>query len=133
MKKYQEWIEKNYPTSTIARLQCKKACERMIKEFPELKLQMGLVSVDEPYGLPPTKTEHYWCITKSNEIIDPTAHQYPTHILQYDPVDESRGNPTGKCPNCGNICYNGRYVCSNECEIEYQNYLSRCCSSINSN
>lgn len=34
------------------------------------------------------------------------------------------GLPTGKCPNCGNFCYEGNYLCSGKCTKEYMTYLN---------
>jgi len=122
--KYVLWVEMNYPSSQSAYLQCAEATERMVEEFPELKRVRGLASVKEPYDLPPTKTPHWWCVTPDGTIIDPTAHQYPTEIESYEEADESKGPPTGKCPNCGSLCYEGNYLCSDKCNDEYMAYLN---------
>ena len=121
---YNLWIENNYPTSESARLQCAEATLKMVEEFPELTRVRGLASVLEPFGLPPSQTPHWWCVTSVGSIVDPTGHQYPTHIISYEEADESRGAPTGKCPNCGSLCYEGKYLCSEKCDIEYMNYLN---------
>jgi hypothetical protein len=34
------------------------------------------------------------------------------------------GLPTGKCPNCGNMCYNHDQMCSKRCEVSYMAYLN---------
>lgn len=31
---------------------------------------------------------------------------------------------TGKCPNCGGLCYNGKTLCSDKCEKSYIAYLN---------
>jgi len=31
--------------------------------------------------------------------------------------------PTGKCPNCGEYCYDGGDCCSERCHKEYVSYL----------
>lgn len=121
---YQEWISINFPTPQSARKMCSEATEKMIDEFPELVRVRGLAHVKEPYGLPPTRTPHWWCKDKHGNIIDPTSHQYPTSILKYEPVDNSKGEPSGKCPNCGNLCYEGSYICSDACEKEYIDYVN---------
>ena len=118
-KNYQDWINQHYPTSLSTRLKCKVISHRMVTEFPELKVVRGQIEVEEPCGLPPTKTQHWWCISPEGEVIDPTSHQYPTRILTYQPVDESKGEPTGKCMNCGDICYNGSQFCKRKCELEF--------------
>jgi len=121
---YSCWISENYPTPQSARLQCAEATENMVGVFKELKRVRGLASVAEPYDLPPTRTPHWWCVTPEGTIIDPTAHQYPTEILTYSEADESKGPPTGKCPNCGGLCYEGNYLCSKKCDKEYMAYLN---------
>lgn len=35
-----------------------------------------------------------------------------------------RGLPTGKCPNCGSMCYEGDMMCSEVCNTEYLEYLN---------
>lgn len=112
---YVSWISDNYPTSWSATLQCDKATKRMVEQFPELKRVRGMAHVKEPHGLPPTKTPHWWLVTPDNEIVDPVAHQYLLGIVKYVPADESQGPPTGKCLNCGNLCYKKKDVCSKTC------------------
>jgi len=121
---YNLWIKENYPTSQLARLNCSEATKKMVKIFSELKRVRGLASVEEPWGLPPTRTPHWWCVTPEGTVIDPTAHQYPTRILDYSEADESKGPPTGKCPNCGDLCYQSEYTCSEKCHQEYLKYLN---------
>jgi len=124
MTKYQDWISLKYPTSFSAKTQCAEATLAMVEEFPELIRVRGLAHVEEPYELPPTRTPHWWCETPEGFIVDPTGHQYPTQILKYDPVDEAKGEPTGKCPNCGDLCYESQYLCSSSCEKAYMDYLN---------
>lgn len=123
-KSYQDWIDLHYPTSLSARLKCKVIAHRMATLFPELKVVRGQVSVEEPYGLPSTKTQHWWCVTPEGKVVDPTAHQYPTSVLAYRPLDESKGEPTGKCMNCGGICYEHRTLCSKACEIAFSGSIA---------
>jgi len=125
MEKYTKWIQKNYSTALLAKTQCSEATVKMSKEFSELKRVRGQILVEEPYGLPATRTTHWWLETPENKIIDPTGHQYPTRIIKYIPVDESKGEPSGKCPNCGDLCYNGEYFCSKICNKAYLEYLNK--------
>lgn len=121
---YQKWIVSNYPTPESAKTACAEATRKMVDCFPELSRVRGMISVFEPFGLPASKTTHWWCVDSAGEIVDPTAHQYPTHILNYSPIDETKGEPTGKCPNCGDLCYNGDYLCTSKCERDYMAYLN---------
>lgn len=121
---YDLWIQDHYPSALSAYLKCEEATKEMVDTFPELSRVRGLATVEEPHGLPPTRTPHWWCVSSDGIIIDPTSHQYPTKILSYEEADESRGSPTGKCPNCGGLSYGGEYLCSEKCQKEYLNYLN---------
>lgn len=123
MSKYQDWIERCYPTSDSAKCECEEGTKLMSTCFPELTVVRGQISVEEPYGLPPTKTTHWWCVTPDGKVVDPTGHQYPTKILLYEPVDDTKEEPTGKCMNCGDICYKGNNLCSEECKSEFMGGL----------
>jgi len=120
---YQQWIDTYYPTPISARLQCEQATEKMVKDFPNLKRIRGLALVKEPYGLSPTKTPHWWCQDEKNNIVDPTGHQYPTYIIDYQPIDGALGIPSGKCMDCGGIACNNRNFCSDNCEEKYIKYF----------
>ncbi len=39
--------------------------------------------------------------------------------------DLPNGLPTGKCPNCGNMCYNDEFTCSKSCETSYMRYINK--------
>lgn len=121
---YDLWILEHYPDGNSAYLKCAEATEKMVETFPELKRVRGLASVEEPYNMPPTRTPHWWCVAPDGAIVDPTEHQYPTKIISYEESDETRGPPTGKCPNCGCLCYEGSYLCSDRCSDEYMAYLN---------
>jgi hypothetical protein len=45
-------------------------------------------------------------------------------VVGYFPRDESEPEPTGKCPNCGDLCYNGQTCCSDACHSAYVAYCS---------
>jgi hypothetical protein len=116
---YVEWLHSHgYGCGMSVQTKCKEVCEEMLKSFPDLILCRGLAWVEEPHGLPPTKTPHWWLQEQDGTIVDPTAHQYPTKIIKYEWVDPDKGEPTGKCPNCGSLRYD-EYFCSKDCEIEY--------------
>ena len=123
--RYENWITINYPTKCSAYLQCEQATKKMTIEFPELKRVRGLISVEELYGFPPTKTPHWWCKTDSGNIVDPTSHQYPTRIIDYQEVNENEGSPTGKCLDCGDLCYRGKNFCCNGCERAFVKDLNK--------
>jgi len=122
--KYKEWIYSNYPTPQSVRVKCVEVVKEMVEVFPELKRVRGQVAVEEPLGLLPTNTPHCWCEDPNGTIVDPTSHQFPLRVLDYFPVDESQGNPTGKCPNCGHLCYKGDYLCTEKCTEDYMKYLN---------
>lgn len=102
--------------------QCEMLTQRMIEAFPELTRMRGHVhlighhATGHPQGYP-----HWWCVTDDGDILDPTAQQFP-FPLTYVPWDEAQPEPTGKCPNCGGYCFEGKYLCSEHCAIKYEAY-----------
>ena len=54
---------------------CKEYSEQLCKEDPTLKLVRGF------YFCPIWNKEeqHWWCVNEQNEIIDPTARQFPSN------------------------------------------------------
>lgn len=118
---YQAWIAEHYPTSISALGNCSSATRKMVAAFPELKRCRGHYYC---YAWGPR--EHWWCETAEGEVVDPTAKQFPSLGLgHYEPLDESLPQPTGKCPNCGEYCYDGKSLCSEECEVSYLAYLNQ--------
>ena len=78
----------------------------MIKQFPELKLIRG-----HYFCMVWGERMHWWLQTLADDIIDPTVIQFPTKGNGvYEPWDETQKQPTGKCPNCGEYCYDGVHV-----------------------
>ena len=119
MNKYQKWI-KDYVRNNPVYGQCEVACDAMKLEFPELELIRGHYYC-AVWGV----REHWWLLTSSGDIIDPTASQFPSGgIGYYEPWDEDAEEPTGMCPNCGGYCYGWRSLCSEECERSYLAYLN---------
>lgn len=101
--------------------QCGVATQRLVKDHPELeRVRGGVVLFTGNFA------HHWWCITPDGTIIDPTAAQF-TGIVSYHPRDESQPAPTGKCPNCGEYCYDDNDFCSKRCERSYLAYLNGCC------
>lgn len=114
---YKKWIETNIKNDGFG--QCKEATLQMKEFFPELTRIRG------HYYCPIWgEREHWWLTTPQGEIVDPTAAQFPSKgIGHYEPWNESQQEPTGKCPNCGKYCYNGKTTCSDKCFEEYKFYL----------
>lgn len=116
---YQEWID-NYKGATYRK--CVSVTKEMQEAFPELDRVRGhvhLMFIDEPQP-------HWWLTTTEGDIVDPTSGQWSRDgvaPMSYEPWDESKSEPTGKCPNCGNYCYDGNYLCCEQCEQEYRAYL----------
>ena len=107
--KYIVYMDNLALTERTAYGQCERVCRAMIGEFPELILCRGHYW-DFAWGA----REHWWIETaagESGEIIDPTAVQFPSKGAGiYEPLDQDAPVPTGKCPNCGEYCYNGEHV-----------------------
>lgn len=114
--KYAEWIVANVP-DPVGR--CVEATAAMVAAFPELKRVRGHV-----YNVVWGEREHWWAVTPDGSVVDPTAGQFPNGISYYEPWDESVPEPTGKCPNCGGYCFDGKYCCSDACEASYVAYCN---------
>jgi hypothetical protein len=107
------WIENNNPY-----LKCREATDLMKGTFSELRRIRGHVLTE--HG----ERSHWWLVDEENNIIDPTKSQFKL-VAGYVPWDGSQPEPTGKCPNCGGLCYNYHTLCSDKCEIEYKAYVSK--------
>lgn len=116
---YLAWILANYPTKLSALAQCQTATLKMVEAFPELLRERGHVTLLGEEGT----RAHWWCHTSVGIIIDPTAHQWDAAITSYEkfvpcPI---RGEPIGKCMNCGELCWSkdpdaSQHACCKECE-----------------
>lgn len=113
---YRAWID-NINVDVTNR--CAEYTLQMQAAFPEL------IRVRGHYYHPLLGARpHWWLKTPSGEIVDPTARQFFTGG-NYDEWDESEPEPTGKCVNCGEFCYDGRSMCSNECSRSYIEFLTK--------
>ena len=101
---------------------CQDAVAVLVILCPELTAVRGTVVMTDPPDGDRRPWTHWWAVTGFGDIVDPTAEQFPSPI-EYTPVDESKGDPTGRCPNCAGLCYESRYLCSDKCEREYTAYL----------
>ena len=116
---YDEWIEQNVPDHTAAYGKCADVTEAMAAAFPELRRVRG-----HYYCTAWGERSHWWLVTPSGEVVDPTAKQFPSagHGY-YEPWIEGAEEPSGKCPNCGGMVYGGGTVCSDDCARAYTAYL----------
>lgn len=122
-KEYTKWIKSNYPTSKESYGMCHVACKKMKKEFPELKMVRGWYY--EPIW--DEDREHWWLKATNGRIVDPTAQQFPTKGTSYykEFIEGFDKEPTGKCMNCGEYCYDGRtHSCSKKCDLALKNYYN---------
>lgn len=116
---YQIWIDENYPDHQSAYGKCNEATIQMQHIFPELKRIRG-----HYYCAIWGERQHWWLIDSEDQIIDPTARQFPTLGRGvYQEFDERQPEPTGICPNCGEYCYNSQTCCSDKCFDEYRIYV----------
>lgn len=114
MEKYDLWIS----TEVLdPHGNCGHYCQKMKLAFPELILQRGYY-ICCIQG----KRPHWWLKTEDGTIVDPTVAQFAP-CGEYEVLDESKGEPTGRCPNCGELSYNHRTCCSSKCNDEYANYV----------
>ena len=118
MNQYEKWIKANVPENPFG--QCKRVCENMVVAFPELRMVRG-----HYYDMVWGERGHWWLVTPNGETVDPTAAQFPTKghgvYVEWNEGDEE---PTGKCPNCGTLCYGGDSCCSKECGESYVAYIN---------
>lgn len=97
---------------------CKELSEAMHRAFPELRVVRGHYICPVSGHRP-----HWWLMAADGEIVDPTARQFVSGgIGEYQPLDESQPQPTGRCANCGQHCYNAQVCCSDDCCREYADY-----------
>lgn len=116
MTKYEQWIKDNVTNSYG---KCHEYCLEMQKVFPELQLVRG-----HYYCLIWGKREHWW-LKINDTVVDPTKDQFPTKGTgNYIELDSNEPEPTGRCPNCGEYCYDNKYLCSDYCEKSYLVYLN---------
>lgn len=108
------------PTQESAYGQCAEITQLMITDFPELRRVRG-----HYYCSMWGKRSHWWCVAPDGSVVDPTAIQFPSRGAgEYVPHEEGSPEPTGKCPNCGGYCYEGRDLCSAACRWSYMAYLN---------
>lgn len=115
-REYQDWIRARIGDPTGM---CAVWTEHMVKEFLELRRVRGHALTADGKDRP-----HWWCMTPSGEIVDPTVAQFGAcgGVSDYEPHDESAPEPVGKCSNCGGYIYPPftSVVCSDECAREYE-------------
>jgi len=105
-----EWIKTHYPTSESARLQCAEATLALTQAFPYLRRVRGHAMVE--IHLRP----HWWCLTETGDILDPTAHQWPNPPTFYELLPDNFEEPHGKCLECGELLFRYRGAQSFHCE-----------------
>ncbi len=89
---------------------CERVCRAMKDKFNELELIRG-----HYYCTNWGRREHWWLKAPDGEMLDPTAIQFPSKGFgDYEELAKDTPEPTGKCPNCGEYCYNNEQVHS-EC------------------
>src|SRR5579871_6148538 len=77
--RYQQWITENVPSNPLG--MCRTICAEMREAFPEeLRMIRGHYH-DAFWG----KRGHWWLITDSGKIIDPTKAQFPDQHGEYEP------------------------------------------------
>lgn len=124
MNKYLNWISSNIKTREDYWRTCEDVTLRMKEAFPELIRVRGHYH-DIWFGPQP----HWWLKTEDGLIVDPTCRQFSEtqswdlsgHHSCYEELDENHV-PTGKCPNCGDYSYDGKFCCSEECHEEYRSF-----------
>lgn len=130
--KYAEWIEKEYLSRFESHQhvlgRCKEAVEEMVKVFPELISTVGHVEI-MGWG----RRGHWWCVTESGDVVDPTRTQFPM-VMAYEPFVPGDDVRVGKCMNCGDEIWKPvqslseepaqECVCGKECENALELYYN---------
>lgn len=114
---YRKWIDEHYPTQESAYGKCDEATLAMQKEFPHLRRVRGFY-----YCIVWGERTHWW-LQDGDDIVDPTAIQFPSSGGPYDEVTDESQIPTGVCMDCGSPVYNFDTFCSRACEEETRRYL----------
>jgi len=113
---YMRWIELNVPDYEAAYGKCREVTEAMVQEFPDLERVRG-----HYYDAHIGEREHWWCVTKSGQVVDPTAKQFPdAGNGVYVPWNEGDPEPTGKCLECGEYCYDNKQFCCDNHEAAFR-------------
>lgn len=113
LQSYQDWIKLNVEDDPKG--QCMEVTEEMEAVFPELTRVRG-----HYYCTAWGERQHWWLVTASGEVVDPTAAQFPSKGTRvYEPLAEDAPEPTGLCPNCGGFIYGGGQVCSDACGVAF--------------
>lgn len=114
-QQYADWIAVNVAEPYG---KCAEVTLAMAEAFPELTRVRG-----HYYCFAWGERTHWWLTTREGTIVDPTASQFPSRGNgEYVELDASAPMPTGKCPNCSGLCYDGGYCCSDRCGAEYAAY-----------
>ena len=117
--RYTDWIALNVTGDGYGK--CKQVTESMAVAFPELHRVRGHYYCDT-WG----ECAHWWLIDPNWQVVDPTAAQFPSKGAgKYVKWEEGSEEPTGKCPNCGELIYGGDSVCSEKCGVEYVAFCRR--------
>lgn len=106
---YEEWIAENVDEPYG---KCRQWTHAMVTFFPELRLARGWYD-DLLWGA----RQHWWCVAPDGAIVDPTVAQFPgpKYPGAYREITDEAEIPTGICMQCGDACYVGRPVCSENC------------------
>lgn len=123
---YRAWIKATYPTTREALGECMIGAKAMGIAFPELRVTNGFVTILG--DLEPR--QHWWCVTPDDQVVDPTAIQYPL-IMDYEEIDDghpARNYRQARCHDCGEYYYETPELKGTmhtpECERAYMAYLN---------
>ncbi len=100
-------------TDLNLRGKCKEMSQALCEKDKDLRLAKGWYHCWS-WG----KQEHWWCVSSSGDIVDPTVNQFPApHVGEYEEF-----NGTVECSECGketdSFTMQGNYpVCSDACAM----------------
>ncbi len=122
-KKYKDWIDKHKEEKALL-ARCSLSTDEMVEAFPELEKVAGTVRFLGGGG-----SEHFWCVTPSGDVVDPTVSQFDSPVTSYRPFEPGDEVYVDKCMNCGMEIYkeiqdlkekgHSECMCSDECEKSF--------------
>ena len=83
------------PDSIMVRGRCQSFVKEFIARFPELTAVPGHCGTEGWWN------EHWWCVDRDGNVVDPTNDQFGSN-LEYEPLSTGRiPYKIGRCMQCG--------------------------------
>ncbi len=125
-EEYRQWIA-NWLSTNNPYSKCAEAVTAMHEVFPNLTVVKGHADTD--WG----RRAHWWLVTPTGEVVDPTASQFGA-VFAYDPWKPGDKAQVGTCMNCGDEIWKPlqtldeepkrECICSTRCSDAFATYLN---------